>query len=52
MILESHSFKLPSRRFVFDLFDKDVMRRLVLGEEESESDSEMISDTDSMASER
>ncbi|EED20524.1 cytosolic regulator Pianissimo, putative [Talaromyces stipitatus ATCC 10500] len=41
-ILESHHFRLPARRFALDLFDKSVMRRMVLEEDEdsySESDS-------------
>ena len=38
VILESHHFRLPARRFALDLFDKGVMRRIVL-EEDSESDS-------------
>ncbi|KAK2737377.1 hypothetical protein FQN57_007556 [Myotisia sp. PD_48] len=32
-ILESHHFRLPARRFALDLFDKSVIRRIVLGEE-------------------
>lgn len=36
-ILESHHFRLPARRFALDLFDKTVMRRVVL-EEDSGSD--------------
>ena len=32
-ILESHSFRLPVRRFAIDLFDKSVMRRIVLDDE-------------------
>ena len=41
ILLESHHFRLPSRQFILDLFDKDVMRRIVLEEdlsEEAESD--------------
>ena len=39
-ILESHHFRLPARRFALDLFDKSVMRRIVLEEDsDSESDS-------------
>lgn len=37
-ILESHHFRLPVRRFVVDLFDKSVMRQIVLDEESSEED--------------
>ncbi|KAJ5569736.1 Armadillo-like helical [Penicillium hispanicum] len=39
VILESHHFRLPARRFAIDLFDKSVMRRIVL-EDDSESDSD------------
>ena len=40
-ILESHHFALSARQYVLDLFDKGVMRRIVLeeeAEEETESD--------------
>jgi hypothetical protein len=40
-ILESHHFRLPQRQYVLDLFDKGVMRHIVLeedAEEETESD--------------
>ncbi|KAL3435907.1 Rapamycin-insensitive companion of mTOR, N-term-domain-containing protein [Aspergillus tetrazonus] len=43
-IIESHHFRLPARRFALDLFDKSVMRRVVLGEQpQSDSDSEATS---------
>lgn len=32
-ILEKHDIRLPIRRYVIDLFDKSVMRRLVLDDE-------------------
>ena len=38
MILEQHRFHLPVCRFVLDLFDRGVLRRVVL--EESEEDEE------------
>lgn len=38
-ILEGHHFRLPVCRFVIDLFDKRVMRQIVLEEEDSEPDS-------------
>ena len=39
-ILESHHFRLPARQFAMDLFDKDLLRRVVLeaDSEESETD--------------
>ncbi|TKA64808.1 hypothetical protein B0A49_10189 [Cryomyces minteri] len=37
-ILSSHHYRLPVCRFVIDLFDKSVMRRIVLDEEDSDSD--------------
>lgn len=43
-ILESHHFRLPARRFALDLFDKSVMRRIVL-EEDSSDDSNSDSST-------
>ncbi|KAJ5215797.1 uncharacterized protein N7498_002204 [Penicillium cinerascens] len=39
-ILESHHFRLPARRFALDLFDKSVMRRIVLEDESDSSDSD------------
>jgi len=42
-ILECHHFVLYIRRFVFELFDKSVMRQIVLEEENSE---EEISESD------
>ena len=39
-ILECHHFRLPIRRFVIDLFDKSVMRQIVLDEESSEENGE------------
>ncbi|KAF2473241.1 uncharacterized protein BDR25DRAFT_282590 [Lindgomyces ingoldianus] len=45
-ILEAHHFRLPACRFVLDLFDKRVLRQIILDEEDeddsdsSESDSE------------
>ncbi|KAL1976877.1 hypothetical protein VTN31DRAFT_3159 [Thermomyces dupontii] len=42
LILESHHFRLPARRFALDLFDKSVLRQYVLDEDSfsySESDS-------------
>lgn len=35
--LENHTFRLPVRRFVIDLFGKSVMRHIVL-EDEASSD--------------
>lgn len=37
-ILAQHHYRLPACRFVLDLFDKSVMRRLVLDEEEEDDD--------------
>lgn len=38
-ILELHHFRLPVCRFVIDLFDKNVLRQIVLEEESSSDDS-------------
>ena len=35
-VLESHAFRLPVRRFILDLFDKSVMRRMVFNDDEDE----------------
>ncbi|KAJ5529642.1 hypothetical protein N7527_003035 [Penicillium freii] len=46
-ILESHHYRLPARRFALDLFDKSVMRRIVLDEDsDSESDSSTTSQSE------
>jgi rapamycin-insensitive companion of mTOR len=29
-VLETHRYRLPIRRFILDLFDKSVMRKIVL----------------------
>ncbi|KAK5939771.1 hypothetical protein PMZ80_008153 [Knufia obscura] len=39
-ILESHHYRLQARQFILDLFDKRVMRMIVLEEETEESTSE------------
>lgn len=48
VVMECHHFRLPVRRFVIDLFDRGVMRRIVLDEEDSSGASEDggLSDTD------
>lgn len=40
LLLECHQFRLGMRRFAIDLFDRSVMRRIVLDEESSEEESE------------
>lgn len=37
-VLEAHHFRLPACRFVLDLFDKRVLRQIVLEEEEDDGD--------------
>lgn len=39
-ILESHHYRLLARQHILDLFDKSVMRRLVLDEDSSETESD------------
>ena len=39
-LLESHHFRLTVRRFVIDLFEKDVMRQIVLEEESDDEEME------------
>ena len=41
LILECHDYRLPVRRHVIDMFDKGVMRQLVL---EESSDDELESE--------
>ena len=38
LLLECHQFRLGIRRFVIDLFDKNVMRQIVLDEESSDEE--------------
>jgi hypothetical protein len=40
VLLASHAYRVPQYRFVIDLFDKGVLRRIVLGEDDSESSDE------------
>ena len=37
-ILETQSFRLPVRRFVLDLFDKSIMKTIVLGDDDDDND--------------
>jgi hypothetical protein len=46
-LLECHQFRLNMRRFAIDLFDKNVMRQIVLDEEGS--DENLESDEDSVS---
>ena len=39
-LLEQYHFRLPVLRFVIDLFDKRVMRQIVLDEESDDSESD------------
>lgn len=39
-LLEQHHYRLPALRFVFDLFDKRVMRQIVLEDDDADEDSE------------
>jgi rapamycin-insensitive companion of mTOR len=46
-ILEAHHFRLPACRFVLDLFDKRVLERIVLEEEDEEGEESSESELDS-----
>ena len=46
-VLSSHHYRLPACRFVIDLFDKTVMRKVVLEESDSESEADPDSDNES-----
>lgn len=39
-ILEAHRYRLPVRRFIIDLFEKSVMRRIVLDDDEMDGGSD------------
>ncbi|KAF2191339.1 hypothetical protein K469DRAFT_622909 [Zopfia rhizophila CBS 207.26] len=45
-ILEAHHFRLPACRFVLDLFDKSVLRQIVLEEEGQEEDDSSESESE------
>lgn len=45
-VLESHHFRLPVCRFVIDLFDKRVLRQIVLEEDDDEGGNDDDSDSD------
>ncbi|EGC48558.1 sterility protein Ste20 [Histoplasma capsulatum var. duboisii H88] len=38
ILLESHHFRLPARRFALDLFDRSVLRRIVRGDWDKDGD--------------
>ena len=39
-VLETHAFRLHVRRFILDLFDKTVMTKVVLDDEDEDDDGE------------
>lgn len=39
-MLSSHRYKLPACRFVLDLFERSVLRKLVLEEDDDEEEEE------------
>lgn len=43
-VLASHRYRLPACRFVIDLFDKSVLRKIVLDESDDESDNDSAYD--------
>lgn len=51
-ILEQHNYRLPVLRFVMDLFDRSVLRRIVLEEEEEDGTEESASDDEPTANVR
>lgn len=48
-ILERHHFRLPVCRFVIDLFDRRVLRRIVLEEDDDDEDESPVSPVESRA---
>jgi rapamycin-insensitive companion of mTOR len=46
-VLEAHHFRLPACRFILDLFDKRVLRQIILEEEEEEEEESDSSKSDS-----
>lgn len=47
VLLASHAYRIPQYRFVFDLFDKNVLRKIVLEEEEEEDEEDSSDDSSS-----
>ncbi|KAI9833658.1 MAG: hypothetical protein M1826_006749 [Phylliscum demangeonii] len=45
-LLEGHHYHLPMRRFILDQFDKSVLRRIVLDDDEVEAGVEVDADAD------
>lgn len=37
-VLETHAFRLPVRRFVLDLFGKNVMKHVVLDDDDDDDE--------------
>ncbi|KAI9753186.1 MAG: hypothetical protein M1815_006304, partial [Lichina confinis] len=37
-VLEAHHYRLPVRRFIIDLFDKNILRRIVLDDDDDDDD--------------
>ena len=51
-VLETHPFRLPVRRFILDLFDKSVMRRMVLDDYDDDDDDDDNDDEDKASGQR
>lgn len=45
-VLGSHGYRIPQYRFVIDLFDKSVLRKIVLEDEDEDEDEEEDKDND------
>ena len=41
-LLEQHHYRLPALKFVLELFDKRVIRQIVLADDEDEDDDESV----------
>lgn len=42
-VLENYNLRLPARKFILDLFDKNVLRRMVLDDDSSGNESDTLS---------
>lgn len=44
VVLESHQYRLQARQFILDLFDKSVMRQVVLDEDSESNELDSVSE--------
>jgi hypothetical protein len=50
VLLEAYRYRLPVRRFIIDLFEKSVLRNMVLEEEEEDFSDDTPNESDTLDS--